>query len=284
MSDYSTQEMMIIAAAREINDFERIFVGMRLPITAFGVARLTHAPNAVGLFECGIARYQPANGMLYTMSDGPNQLGAAWSTGLVQIMGLLSGGHADAGFIGGAQIDRFGNINSSYIGDFAKPKVKLPGTGGATDIAAMAGRLIAIMNHQKHRLVERVDYVSSSGFLEGGESRTRAGLPGGGPAAVITDRAILRPYGAEKELHLASVHPGHTPEEVIENTGWALRCRPEMVETLAPTSEEMAALHQIDTEGFWRSQRGKRKAWKNGSISSSATCWPVPRWAPPPAG
>ncbi|MAG96670.1 MAG: CoA-transferase [Alphaproteobacteria bacterium] len=253
MPNYSTQEMMIIAAAREIKDHERIFVGMRLPITAFGVARLTHAPNAMGLFECGIARYQPADGMLFTMSDGPNQLGAAWCTGLVQIMGLLSGGHADAGFIGGAQVDRFGNINSSYIGDFEAPKVKLPGTGGATDIAAMAGRLIAIMNHEKHRLVERVDYLSSVGFLEGGESRARAGLSGGGPAAVITDRAILRPYGTGNELHLASVHPGHTPEEVIENTGWTLKCLPEVVETKAPTDEEMTALHEIDSEGFWRS-------------------------------
>ena len=253
MSEFSTQEMMIIATAREMHDHECIFVGMRLPITAFGVARLTHAPNAVGLFECGIARYQPADGMLYTICDGPNQLGAAWTTGLVQILGLLGGGHVDSGFVGGAEVDRFGNINSSYIGDHEAPKVKLPGTGGATDIAAQAGRLIAIINHQKHRFVERVDYLSSVGYLKGGKSRAQAGLAGGGPAAVISDRAVLRPWGPENELHLASVHPGHTPEEVTENTGWALKCLPEVVETSAPTSEEMAALHQIDTEGFWRS-------------------------------
>ena len=118
MQEYSTQELMIIAAARQINDGERIFVGMRLPITAYGVARLTHAPNAVGLFESGVARYEPAEDMLYTMCDGPNQLGAAWTTGLIQIMGLLSGGRVHAGFIGGAEIDRFANINTSYIGDF----------------------------------------------------------------------------------------------------------------------------------------------------------------------
>ena len=104
---------------------------MRLPITAYGVARLTHAPNAVGLFESGVARYAPAEGMLFTMCDGPNQLGAAWTTGLIQIMGLLSGGRVHAGFIGGAEIDRFGNINTSYIGDIEAPKVKLPGSGGA---------------------------------------------------------------------------------------------------------------------------------------------------------
>jgi len=253
MADYSTRELMIIAAAREIQDGERIFVGMRLPITAYGVARLTHAPNAVGLFESGVARYEPADGMLYTMCDGPNQLGAAWTTGLIQIMGLLSGGRIHAGFIGGAEIDRFGNINTSYIGDFDAPKVKLPGSGGAPDIAAMAERLIIVINHQKHRLVERVDYITSPGFLDGGDARARAGLPGGGPAVVITDRGILRPYGPENELHLVSIHPGHTVEEVKENTGWTLKTVPDVGETRPPSADELEALHRIDKEGFWRS-------------------------------
>ncbi len=253
MSEYSTQELMIIAAARQINDGERIFVGMRLPITAYGVARLTHAPNAVGLFESGVSRYEPAKDMLYTMCDGPNQLGAAWTTGLIQIMGLLSGGRVHAGFIGGAEIDKFGNINTSYIGDVDNPKVKLPGSGGAPDIAAMAKRLIAIMNHQKHRLVEKVDYITSPGHLTGGDARKKAGLPGGGPAVVITDRAILRPYRPTNELHLSSIHPGHTVEEVQENTGWALKAAADMVETPPPSAQELDALHQIDKEGFWRS-------------------------------
>ena len=134
---YSTQELMIVAAAREIADGDVVFVGMRLPIVAYGVARLTHAPTAVGLFECGIVRYAPAGDVLYTMGDPPNQVGAAWATGLVQVMGQLQRGRVDAGFIGGAEIDRFGNINTSYIGDgaqpwtkpWAKPRVKLPGSG-----------------------------------------------------------------------------------------------------------------------------------------------------------
>ncbi len=242
---------MIVAAAREIADGDVVFVGMRLPIAAFGVARLTHAPNAVGLFECGIVRYAPADGMLYTMGDPPNQMGAAWATGLIQVMGQLQRGRVDAGFIGGAEIDRFGNINTSYIGDVAKPRIKLPGSGGAADIAAMAKRLLAIMNHEKRRFVERVDYVTSPGFLDGGDSRSMAGL-GGGPAAVITDRCILRPHGPRKELHLASVHPGHGIEEVRAHTGWDLKSAPELTETAPPTKQELSALHTIDRDGFWR--------------------------------
>ena len=176
MTDFSVQELMIIAAAREIADGEVVFVGMRLPITAYGVARLTHAPNAVGLFECGIVRTEPAADMLYTMGDPPNQLGAAWSAGLVQVMGQLQRGRVDAGFIGGAEVDRFGNVNTSYIGDFAKPRVKLPGSGGAADIAALAKRLLVIINHDRRRLVERVGYVTSPGYLTGGDSRADAGL------------------------------------------------------------------------------------------------------------
>ncbi|MCP5368267.1 MAG: CoA-transferase [Hyphomicrobiales bacterium] len=249
--DFSTRELMIIAAAREIRDGEAVFVGMRLPIAAFGVARLTHAPNAVGLFEVGLAREAPATETLYTMGDPANQVGAVWATGLVDILGHLQGGHVDVGFIGGAQIDRFGNINSSYVGDFAAPKVKLPGSGGAADIAALSKRLLTIMSHERHRLVERVDYVTSPGFLDGGDARARLGLPGG-PAAVITDRAILRPAGPDHELHLASVHPGHSVDEVLAHTGWDLRLAPDAGETPAPTADEMAALRAVDREGQWR--------------------------------
>lgn len=251
MADYSTQELMIIAAAREIHDRELVFVGMRLPITAYGVARLTHAPDAVGLFEGGVARYAPADETLYTMCDPANQLNAAWTTGLLQVMGLLQRGRIDAGFIGGAEIDKFGNINTSYIGGHENFKVKLPGSGGAADIAAMAKRLIAIMNHEKHRLVERVSYVTSPGFLSGGDARAKLGLSGG-PAAVITDRCVLRPYGDTRELHVASIHPGHTLDEIRANTGWDVKTTPDMHETASPSAAEIAALRRVDRDGFWR--------------------------------
>ncbi len=251
MADYSVQELMIIAAAREIADGELVFVGMRLPITAFGVARLTHAPNAVGLFEDGIVRYEPATDMLYTMGDPPNQQGAAWTTGLNPVMAQLQRGRVDAGFIGGAEIDRYGNVNTSYIGDFKKPKVKLPGSGGAPDIAAMSKRLMVIVNHDTRRLVEKVDYVTSPGYLDGGDARAEAGLSGG-PSVVITDLALLRPHGDDHELHLASIHPGHDVNEIKEKTGWELQLSPDMVETPPPTTDELAALHTIDKDGFWR--------------------------------
>jgi glutaconate CoA-transferase subunit B len=247
---FSPQQMMIVSAAREIADGDVVFVGMRLPIVAFGVARLTHAPNAIGVFECGLVREAPAAGMIYTMGDPHNQQGAVWATGLLQVMGQLQQGRVDIGFIGGAEIDRFGNINTSYIGDPARPTVKLPGSGGAADIAATAKRLAVIVQHDKRRLVERVGFVTSPGYLDGGESRERAGLSGG-PAAVITDCAILRPFGPDHELHLASIHPGVDIRELPAKTGWDLALHPGLTETDPPTADEIAALRAVDPDGFW---------------------------------
>lgn len=242
---------MIISAAREIKDRDVVFVGMRLPIVAFGVARLTHAPSAVGVFECGIVRAEPAAGMIYTMGDPWNQKDAVWTAGLLQVMGQLQKGCVDAGFIGCAEIDRFGNINTSYIGDPKRPATKLPGSGGGADIAACARRLIVAVAHDKRRLVERVQFITSPGWLDGGYAREKTGLAHGGTAAVITDRAILKPHGDSRELHLASIHPGHRLEEVRANTGWDVRAIPDLAETLPPTKDELAALKAVDPDGFW---------------------------------
>src|SRR5712691_131965 len=177
--DYTPHELMVATAAREIHDGEVVFVGMRLPLIAFALAKRTRAPNAVGLFENGIVRDEPARELLYTMGDPPNVAGASWCTGLCNVMSLLAQGAVNLGFIGGAQVDRFGNLNTSYIGDFRAPTTKLPGSGGAADIASLSHRHIIIMAHEKRRLVERVDYITSPGYGTGAGWRVQQGLAGG---------------------------------------------------------------------------------------------------------
>ncbi len=248
---YTPQELMVAAAAREIRDGEVVFVGMRLPLIAFARAKRTHAPRAVGLFENGIVRDEPARELLYTMSDPPNVLGAAWCTGLFNVMSLLSQGAVHLGFIGGAQVDRFGNLNTSYIGDFRQPATKLPGSGGAADIASFAHRHLIIMEHEKRRLVEKVDYITSPGYGEGGDWRWRVGLPRGGPAALITTLGVIRFDPQTKEGYLASYHPHSSVEEVRANTGWALRVSAEVHPTLAPTGEELQVIRETDPQVFW---------------------------------
>src|SRR5262249_54550512 len=170
-SDYTPQELMVVCAARQIGDGEVVFVGMRLPLIAFALAKRTHAPRAVGLFENGLVRDSPSPELLLTMGDAPNIAGAEWATRTSALMGLLAQGCADLGFVGGAEVDRFGNLNTSYIGQRAHPTVKLPGSGGAADIASLAQRLAIIMAHDRKRFPERVNYITSPGYGEGGDPR-----------------------------------------------------------------------------------------------------------------
>jgi glutaconate CoA-transferase subunit B len=249
--EYTPQELMVAAAAREIRDGEVVFVGMRLPMIAFALAKRTHAPHAVGLFENGIMRDEPARELLYTMGDPPNIAGAAWCTGMSNVMGLLAQGCVHLGFIGGAQVDRFGNLNTSYIGDFHAPVTKLPGSGGAADIASLAQRHIIIMEHEKRRLVERVDFVTSPGYGTGEGWRERMGLPRGGPAALITTRSVLRFDAVSKEAMLASYHPHDGRAEVQAHTGWDLRVAEGVGPTPEPSADELRVIRETDPEGFW---------------------------------
>ena len=223
--DFTDRELMVIAAAREIRDDDVVFVGMRLPLIAFAYAKRTHAPGATGLFENGIVRDQPAPETLMTMSDTPNIPGALWCTGTLEIMAFLQQGLVDLGFIGGAEIDRFGNLNTSYIGDWRRPKVRLPGSGGGADIASLARRFVVIMPQEKHRFRERVDYITSPGFGDGPGWRARVGLTGGGPAAVVTTLGVFRFDPATCEMYLASYHPGQSVDRVRAATGFALADR-----------------------------------------------------------
>ena len=162
--EYTPRELMVVCASRQIQDGEHVFVGMRLPLIAFALAKQTHAPNCIGLFEGGIIRDAPSPELLYTMGDAPNIAGSLWTTSTLNVMGLLAVGDAHLGFIGGAEVDRYGNLNTSVIGDWKHPSVRLPGSGGAADIASFSQRLAIIMQHDPHRLRERVDFVTSPGL------------------------------------------------------------------------------------------------------------------------
>ena len=250
-ADYTMQELMVVVGAREIRDDDVVFVGMRLPLLAFQLAKATHAPHAIGIFENGILRDKPAGDALYTMGDAPNTEGAIWTTSMMDIMALLQNGRVSLGFIGGAEVDRFGNLNTTYIGEREKVQIRLPGSGGGSDIASHSGRFVIIMSHEKRRFVERVSYITSPGFGDGRGWRERNGLRGGGPCAVITTRAVLRFDSGTREMMLDSIHPAATVEEVLENTGWNLRCGSKIEKTEPPTRSELRRIRRYDPSGFW---------------------------------
>ena len=249
---YTDQELMVAVASREISDGDLVFVGMRLPILAYAVARNAHAPAARGLFEVGLMRDQPAAGFLGTMGDPPNVSGALWATRMSNVMALMAQGLVDLGFIGGAEVDRFGNLNTSYVGDPARPQVKLPGSGGGADIAILSRRWVTLMAHERRRLVKNVSFITSPGFGDGSPGwRRRHGLPGGGPAAIITTLCVFRFPAEGGEAFVASVHPGHTLDEVRANTAWEVKAADDVSETSAPTEAELGAIRRFDPDGFW---------------------------------
>jgi glutaconate CoA-transferase subunit B len=255
---YTARELMVVCAARQIRDGEHVFVGMRLPLIAFALAKRTHAPHCMGLFEVGILRDEPSAELLYTMGDAPNISGSLWATHTISLMGLMAAGEVQLGFIGGAEVDRYGNLNTSIIGDWKHPAVRLPGSGGAGDIASLSQRLAIIMQHDRHRLRERVDFVTSPGYGypdehgPAGEAwRKRVGLPGGGPAALITTLAVFTFDRENGEAMLQSYHPGTTIEQVEEQTGWPLRLAPECAETVPPSQDELRVIREYDPEGVW---------------------------------
>ena len=255
MSDASAGEVMVAQAAREIRDGETVFVGMRLPLIAFVVAKRMHAPNAIGLFELGLVRDEPASELLYTMGDLPNVENALWCGSMLAVMGMLQRGEVQAGFIGGAEVDRHGNLNTTAIGaDRMRPTVALPGSGGGADIACLAQRLIVIMPHDKRRLREKVDFVTSPGFGSGGDWRRRAGIVRGGPAVLITTLGVFR--FVDGDAVLTSFHRGASVDAIRANTGWDLRVAPQLRETEMPTPDELRLIRDYDPQGFW-TRRGE---------------------------
>jgi len=265
---YTLNELMVAAAAREIRDREVVFVGMRLPLIAFVVAKKTHAPNAVGLFENGVIRTTPAAELIYTMADPPNILGATQCLDMLSVMSLLQSGRVHLGFLGAAEVDRFGNLNSTEVkavgprpaahsgtASAVSPRpstVRLPGSGGACDIASLAQRFVVLLEHSKRRLPQRVSYVTSPGYGDGLGWRERVGLPRGGPSAVITTKCVLR-FSNHGEAFLSNVHPGVSVDDVVANTGWKLRVADNVTDTPPPSEAELRAIREYDTQGFWTS-------------------------------
>jgi glutaconate CoA-transferase subunit B len=249
--NYTLSQLMVTAAAREIADGEVVFVGMRLPLLGFLLAKSTHAKRAVGVYELGIVRDTASPEPLMTMGDLPNLCRAQWLADTADAMGLLQQGQVDVSFIGGAQVDRFGNLNTSYIGGIEAVRTRLPGSGGACDLACLAKRHIIVMSHEKRRFVPRVDYITSPGYGEGGTWRQDVGLPRGGPSTVITTLGLLRFEPDTKEMVLVSVHPGVRVETVVENTGWPLKVTTDLTSTPAPTKSELEILARFDPNKYW---------------------------------
>ena len=250
--NYTPREIMVAAAAREIRDGDKVFVGMRLPLLGFAVAKETHAPHALGIFENGLIRDWPALESIFTMSDPPNIARALYCGGLNDVMNLLQAGRVDLGFIGGAEIDRFGNLNTHWVAEKDK-RIRLPGSGGAADIATMAKRCIIIVNHEKRRFVRRVRYITSPGYGRGGDWRARNTLSGGGPSKAITSLGIFSFDAESREMILNSYHPGVTVKQIKSETGWALKVAENVSETLPPTADELAAVRKYDPKKVWTS-------------------------------
>ena len=246
---YTLTELMTVVAAREIKDNEIVFAGTGLPMLGVMLAQHTHAPHCIIIFEAGTAASQLAH-LPMSVGDPRVMHGAAMAAGLSEVFTyVLQAGRVDVGFLSGAQVDRFGNINSTSIGPDARhPEVRFSGSGGACDIACLAKRTIIIAKHEKRRFPERVDYVTSPGWLEGGDSRALAGLVRGGPSAVVTTMGILRFRSDTREIYLANYHPGLIPQAVAEATGFPLEIKGAS-ETPPPSPEELRILREeVDPE------------------------------------
>jgi glutaconate CoA-transferase, subunit B len=246
---YTLTELMAVAAAREIKDGEVVFAGTGLPMLGAMLAQRSHAPNCVLIFEAGTMASRMAH-LPMSVGDPRVMRGAATAAGLYEIFSfVLQGGRVDVGFLSGAQIDKFGNINSTSIGqDPRHPKVRFSGSGGACDIACLAKRTVIIAQHEKRRLPEKIDYLTSPGWLEGGDSRARAGLKWGGPAVVVTTKAVMRFRPNTHTMYLDSYHPGLSADGVADDTGFELDIEG-AIETAIPTAEELRLLREeVDPE------------------------------------
>lgn len=243
--EYTSSEMMIVAAARALGNDDVCFVGIGAPSAACNLARLTHAPGITLIYESGTIGAKPH--VLPLSIGDPELCETALTTVPVPEMFAywLQGGRITIGFLGAAQIDRFANINTTVIGDYAHPTVRLPGGGGAPEIASGCREVFVIVPQTPRSFVARVDFITSVGYGTGGDYRTRLGIQTAGPSLVITDLCLLRPHPATKELMVTSIHPGVTRETIAARTGWPVKFSDDVAQTPPPRTDELAVLRDL---------------------------------------
>ncbi|MDB4433428.1 CoA-transferase subunit beta [bacterium] len=245
-ADYIKPELMACCGAREIRDRDVVIVGTGFPTMSANIAKHLHAPNARLMQESGVYDAQPRRPAL-SVGDPCLNPGAAMIGGLMEIMALfLQAGHVDVGFLSGSQVDKFGNINTTVIGDYQNPKSRLPGSGGANPIGSLAKRILIIALHDAKRLAEKVDFITTPGYIDGAGAREKWGLPPDtGPSVLITNKAVLRFDRELGEAYLESYHPGSSVDEVSNNTPWDLRVSDDVHETEPPTADELRVIREV---------------------------------------
>jgi glutaconate CoA-transferase subunit B len=246
---YSADEMMAVAAARRLRDGTVCFVGIGLPSRAANLARATHAPNCVLIYESGTIGAKPTR-LPLSIGDGELAETADAVVSVPEIFAYwLQPGRVDLGFLGAAQIDRFGNLNSTVIGPYESPRVRLPGAGGAPEIAGYCRETLVMLRQAPRAFVEKLDFRTTVGFGDGPGSRRRLGFTGKGVTAVVTDLGVLEPDPETCELTLTLLHPGVTIEQAREATGWTLRVAEQVEQGMAPTAAELRALRGLRVAG-----------------------------------
>jgi glutaconate CoA-transferase subunit B len=244
---YSPSEMMTIAAARALTNDDVCFVGIGAPSAACNLARLTHAPDIVLIYESGTIETKP-NILPLSIGDGELCETALVTVSVPEMFRYwLQGGRITTGFLGGAQIDKYANLNTTVVGPYVKPEVRLPGGGGAPEIATSCGRIFITMSHKKRAFVEKLDFVTSLGHGKGGDDRKEYGVSTEGPTKVLTDLCVLEPDPKTKELTVVSLHPSVSREQVVESTGWRIKFAENLSTTPAPTAEELNVLRALQT-------------------------------------
>jgi glutaconate CoA-transferase subunit B len=245
MAEYTPTEMMTVVASRALDNSDVCFVGIGAPSAACNLARLTRCPDITLMYESGTIATKP-DVLPLSIGDGELCETALNTVPVVEMFRYwLQGGRITKGFLGAAQIDRFANINTTVVGDYHHPKVRLPGGGGAPEIATACGEVLITVKHSKRALVEKIDFVTSLGFGEGGDHRRRLGVTTKGPTRIMTDLCVMEPDAVTKEFMVTSIHPGVTREQLVDATGWDLRFAQHVVETRPPTDEELTTLRDM---------------------------------------